>query len=410
MKMPNVRTRIAPSPTGFAHVGTAYIALFNLAMARKNKGKFILRIEDTDKKREVEGGIKVIEEGLKWLGFTWDEFYRQSDRLDVYKKYAQRLLDEDKAYEEDGGIILRVPREYVSWQDLIRGEITFPKEEMKDFAIIKKDGFPTYNFAVVVDDIEMKISHVIRAEDHISNTPRQITVYQALGAALPEFGHMPLLRNADRSKISKRKNPVALSWYQQEGYLPEALVNFLCLLGWSHPEEKEIFSFDDFVKNLDLARVRKTGPIFDRDKLDWINGEYIREMKNEDLKAKIYDFFEGKYDKDLVEKLVPLVKTRIKTLKEFDSLCSFFLATSEVEVDRKLLGRNYKKHLAAAIAALEKNESLDKVPQKNGFKVGDFFMDLRIALTGQKITPPINESIEILGREESIKRLQKVLG
>ena len=406
--MAEVRTRIAPSPTGFAHVGTAYIALFNLAFAKKNKGKFILRIEDTDKKREVKGGIKVIEEGLRWLGFDWDEFYRQSDRLDIYKKYAKGLLAKGKAYEEDGGIVLRVPKEDVSWKDLIRGEITFSKEEMKDFAIIKKDGFPTYNFAVVVDDMEMKISHVIRAEDHISNTPRQIAVYKALKAPLPEFAHMPLLRNADRSKISKRKNPVALSWYQEEGYLPEALVNFLCLLGWSHPEEKEIFSLADFIKNFDLKRVRKSGPVFDTQRLQWINGEYIRQTQDAKLKARIKNLFGEKYSDSLIDKALTLVKTRIKTLKEFDELCGFFVAAPDVS--KKLLGKNYKSHLTAAIVALEKGESLDKVPKKNNFKVGDFFMDLRLAVAGQKITPPINESIGILGSKETVGRLKAILG
>ena len=411
-----VRVRIAPSPTGMAHVGTAYVSLFNLAFARKNGGKFILRIEDTDKKREVEGGIDVIKEGLSWLGLTWDEFYRQSERLSIYKEYAEKLLKEGKAYEEDGGIILKVEKEDVSWKDLVRGEITFPADEVSDFAIIKKDGFPTYNFAVVVDDWQMKVTHVIRAEDHISNTPRQIAAYKALGANIPEFAHVPLLRNKDKSKISKRKNPVALSWYKEEGYLPEALVNFLCLLGWSHPEEKEVFDMDEFVKNFDLERVRKAGPVFDMDKLDWMNGEYIKSMDDKKLADTLAAFYKERYEKDLLTKTAPLVKERIRKLSEYESLASFYY--EQPKIDKELFGKDYKDHLESAVEVLESvgkweannlGEVLVGVADKKGFHRGDFFMNLRVAVTGKKVTPPFNESVEILGKEETIKRLKTVL-
>jgi glutamyl-tRNA synthetase len=406
-QMNKVRVRIAPSPTGYAHVGTAYVALFNLAFAKKNAGKFILRIEDTDQKREVEGGIEVIKQGLSWLGLDWDEFYRQSERLSIYQKYAKELLADGKAYEEDGGIILKVGKAAISWEDLIRGSITFPADEVKDFAILKKDGFPTYNFAVVVDDWQMGISHVIRAEEHISNTPRQISAYKALGAKVPEFAHLPLLRNPDKSKISKRKNPVALSWYKDEGFLPEALINFLCLLGWSHPEEKEIFDIKEFVEKFDLGRVRKSGPVFDTNKLLWMNQKYINNFQLSIFNSQINSFFNNKYPKDKIERVAPLVQSRIKTLKEFEDIAGFLF--EEPKVDKNLLGENYKVHLTTALEAIEGGKPLENISKGNNFKTGDFFMDLRISLSGKKVTPPINESIEILGKEEAIKRLKKAL-
>jgi glutamyl/glutaminyl-tRNA synthetase len=284
-----VRVRIAPSPTGFAHVGTAYTALFNFAFARNKNGKFIIRIEDTDVKRHLPRAEEAIYQALSWLGIDWNEGpdkggkygpYKQSERLDIYREKAKELIKKDLAYEEEGAIRYKNPKEDIAWRDLVRGEISFPGSEIGDFVIMKSDGYPTYNFAVVVDDSLMKISHIIRAEEHISNTPRQIALYKALGLKIPEFAHLPLLRNPDRSKISKRKNPVALSWYREQGYLPEALINFLCLLGWSHPEGKEIFSLEEFIKVFDIKRVRKAGPIFNLKKLDWINGEYILKTKN----------------------------------------------------------------------------------------------------------------------------------
>lgn len=414
--MADIRTRIAPSPTGFAHLGTAYTALFNLAFARKNKGAFIIRIEDTDRKRHVLEAEQAIFESLSWLGIDWDEStdkggkyapYRQSERLGLYEEKIKELLKKDLAYEDDGAIRFRNPGKDVSWDDLIHGKITFPGGEITDFVIKKSDGFPTYNFAVVVDDIEMKITHVIRGEEHISNTPRQLALYKAFGEKPPSFAHHPTLRNKDHKKLSKRRDPVDLRIFRVNGYLPEALVNFLCLLGWSHPDEKEIFGLAEFEKLFDLKRVRKSGPIFDTEKLDWINSQYIQNAKPQELQEILFDFYKGKYDKQLIVKLVPLVNTRMKTLKDFDQLCEFFV--TKPKVNQKMLGKNYEKHLKAAIEALEKNTPLDEVPKKNDFKVGDFFMDLRIAITGQKITPPINESIEILGKGKTLERIISIL-
>lgn len=419
----NVRVRIAPSPTGFAHVGTAYAALFNYAFAKNKGGKFIIRLEDTDAKRHVKGAEQAIYDSFTWLGFTWDEGpdkggeyapYRQSERLETYKEKAKKLLDEGKAYKDDGAIRFKNPGEDIGWKDIVRGNIKFPGGEITDFVIMKSDGFPTYNFAVVIDDLLMKITHVIRGEEHISNTPRQLALYKALNEKAPEFAHLPTLRNKERKKLSKRKDPVDLGIYQKEGYLPEAFINFLCLLGWSHPKEKEIFSLSEFVKNFSLERVRKAGPIFDKDKLDWINGEYLRKIDDSRFVDKTWEFHNGKYSKGEIAKIVPLVKERIKTFSEFETLAGFFF--KEPKVDPKLFGKGYKEHIGMATEILENisewskaniDEELLAGIERNKFKTGDFFMDLRIAITGKKFTPPINDSIVILGKEESLKRLKQ---
>ena len=423
-----VRVRIAPSPTGFAHVGTAYAALFNWAFAKKNNGKFVIRLEDTDVKRHVKGAEKAIYEGLSWLGFTWNEGpniggkygpYRQSERLDIYTKYSKKLLDRGLAYKDEGAIRFKNPQIDISWKDLIRGEITFPGDQITDFVIIKSDGYPTYNFAVAVDDSLMEISHVIRGEEHISNTPRQLAIYEAFDKKPPRFAHLPTLRNKDRKKLSKRRDPVDLNFFKDQGYLPEALVNFLCLLGWSHPKEKEIFDIDEFVKLLSLRRVRKAGPIFNIDKLDWINGEYIRQLKVDELSSKFKvqssKLLKGVNNGDL-KKITFLIKDRIKKLSEFESLAGFFF--SKPRVDKKLFGKDHKKHLESAMAVISTLEKweLDKINkallveiERKKYKTGKFFMDLRIALTGKKVTPPINESIVILGKKVTLSRLKAIV-
>ncbi|MBI3443420.1 glutamate--tRNA ligase [Candidatus Woesebacteria bacterium] len=414
--MPNIRTRIAPSPTGFAHVGTAYTALFNYAFARRNRGKFILRLEDTDIKRNVKGAEESIYDGLSWLGISWDEGpFRQSERLEIYKKKAKELLDKKIAYEDEGAIRFKNPGEDVSWGDLIHGKINFPGGQITDFVIMKSDGYPTYNFAAVVDDILMTITHVIRGEEHISNTPRQLAIYKAFEANPPFFAHHPTLRNENRKKLSKRRDPVDLRIYQKEGYLPQALVNFLCLLGWSHPDEKEIFNLDEFVSLFDLKRVRKAGPIFDTKKLDWINGEYIRQLPVDQLNSKFEirarsGLLNSKFkalDQNKKLAITGLVRERIKKLSDFDKLAGFFF--EKPQVDEKLFGKNYKVHLEKALYAISAGEDLLEVVKENKFKTGDFFMDLRIAITGSHFTPPVNESIEILGKEEVIERIKAVL-
>lgn len=413
-----ITTRIAPSPTGFAHVGTGYTALFNYAFAKHSGGKFILRIEDTDRKRHVEEAVDAIMDGLKWLGLSWDEGpIKQSDRLEIYQQKARELVEKGFAYEDEGAIRVKAPLDEVSWDDLVHGKITFQGSEITDFVILKSDGYPTYNFGVVVDDIAMNITHVIRGEEHISNTPRQLVLYKFLGAQTPQFAHHPTLRNAQRQKLSKRRDPVNLKLYEEQGYLPQALLNFLMLMGWSHPEGKEIIDLDEFVKHFDFGRVLKSGPVFDTSKLDWINGEYIRKLSPEELKkhlqnhnSKFADLLE---DKQLA--ITKLVQERIKKLGELDTLAGFFYESRKT--DKTHLGQNYKSHIKSAIEVLKNindwtieslNEGLMAKVNENGFKTGDFFMDLRIAITATRFTPPINESIIILGKEETLTRLKAV--
>lgn len=418
-----VRTRIAPSPTGFAHVGTAYTALFNFAFAKKNKGKFILRLEDTDVKRHVKGAEDAIYVGLSWLGLTWDEGpdksgphapYRQSERLETYQKIAKQLIEEGKAYEEEGAIRFKNLGEDIYWNDLIRGKITFPGGEVTDFVLLKSDGYPTYNFAVVVDDIEMEITHVIRGEEHISNTPRQIALYKALGKAAPHLAHLPTLRNASHQKLSKRRDPVDLRLYREQGYLPEALVNFLCLLGWSHPDGKEIFTLNEFIKAFDLRRVRKSGPTFDTTKLDWLNGVYLREKTDKELTHLVNEQIVADVPLETVAEIVPLIKERINKISEAASLISFFW--EEPGIGRETFSNpSAARHIASAIHALgdvkdwkleEINRALDLEIKEKRFKTGEFYMSLRLALTGKRITPPINESMVILGQDKVLHRLE----
>ena len=421
-----IRVRIAPSPTGFAHVGTAYMALFNFAYARKNKGTFIVRLEDTDIKRNVKGAEGAIYEGLAWLGLSWDEGpdkggkygpYRASERLELYQKKVQVLLDNGLAYKDKGAIRFKNPGKDVTWKDAVRGDISFPGGEVTDFVLIKSDGFPTYNFGVVIDDISMEISHVIRGEEHISNTPRQLALYQALGVEPPVFAHLPTLRNKDRKKLSKRRDPVDLRIFRNEGYLPEALINFLCLMGWSHPEGKEIFSLKEFVNQFDLGRVRKAGPIFDLTKLDWLNGEYIRQTSLPNLVDLAFNYYDGKSKKELLTKVVPLVKDRIKKLSDIEPLAGFLLKENPPKPLKikpfytiSILNATYLKLSKISKDSWnlsELNIAFEEIIKETGCKTGDFYMFLRGVIAGSKFTPPINESIVILGKDKTLKRLKK---
>lgn len=429
--MKKIRVRIAPSPTGLAHVGNIYIALFNFAFARQNKGRFILRIEDTDVKRHVPEAERVIYEAFQWLGLKYDEGpdiggdcgpYRQSERLNLYQQYSQQLVEKGLAYPKDGAIWFKVPEGKTSWEDLVRGKIEFENHQIKDFVILKSDRYPSYNFAVVIDDWLMKISHVIRAEEHISNTPRQIMIYEALKAPLPKFAHLPLLRNQDHSKISKRKNPIAISWYQQQGYLPEALINFLCLLGWSHPQGKDVFSISEFIKYFSFERISKSAPIFDFKKLDWLNGVYIRQKSDKELLKLIKPFADQKMSESLIAKTIPLVKERLVKFSDFSGMVDYFI--KEPKVDLKLLLEKGGKDPKVIKEELEKVlEEVGKLKwtrndlenffrnlaQKENYHLGKFFMAVRIALTGKTATPPLFETMEILGKEKTLSRLRKVI-
>lgn len=415
-----VRVRIAPSPTGFAHLGTAYVTLLNFAFAKKNRGSLILRLDDTDTKRHVEAAEELIYSTLAWLGFSWDEGpdeggdfgpYRQSEKLAVYKEKAQDLIRENKAFEDEGAIRFRNPGLDISWNDLIGGEITFPGSEVGDWVMVRSDGYPTYNFATVVDDYLMQITHVIRGEEHISNTPRQIALFNAFGYNLPFFAHFPTLRNIERKKLSKRRDPVNLALYREAGYLPEALVNYLALLGWSHPQGKEIFSLDEFVEVFDLSRVRRAGPVFDAQKLDWINGMYLRKM---DI-AKFSQLVNQHCSFGVTGEMAKLIKERITKLSEAEELLRFFF--EEPQVGKELFDKlESLEHISKALVVLNRvedwdlgniNSSLSALIGEESFKTGEFYMNLRLALTARRITPPINESMVILGKDRVSLRLEK---
>lgn len=457
-----IRTRIAPSPTGDdLHIGNAYTALINYVFAAKNNGKFVIRIEDTDRTRLVPGSEDRILKSLNWLGIDHNEGpdkggpynpYRQSERLPVYKKHAEHLIEKGHAFYcfctperlaemrtaqeanhqppmydglckkipageaksrvlkgEKYVVRLSVPEEGVTtFTDLIRGEISFENKLIDDQVLLKSDGFPTYHLGVVVDDHIMEISHIIRGEEWISSTPKHILLYTFFGWDLPVYAHMPLLRNPDKSKLSKRKNPVWVSWYKKEGYLPEAVRNYLATLAWAYPGGNDIFSTEEMIGKFELKDIQTTAPIFDIEKLRWMNGEYLRRSKISDVRDKINEFFEKKYPEDLVEKVLPLLIERMKTLREFESLGGFFFskpADTERIPDTKLT-----KLLSDALRTSEWNhEAMEKnirsVAESAGIKAKELFMELRIAVTGKSVGPPLLESLEILGKEETLARI-----
>lgn len=402
--MSKVRTRFAPSPTGSLHIGGLRTALYAYALAKHEKGDFILRIEDTDKKREVPKGKEMIQDTLKIFGITWDEYFVQSERLPLYKKAAEKLVKDGFAYEDDGAIRIKIPKdEKITYNDfVIDKDITWDTNTLKDLVLLKSDGFPTYHLAVVVDDNEMGISHVLRGHDWLPSTPLHLLIYKFLGYERPEIGHLTDILDPEGGKLSKRKGSTSCEGLLNEGYLPEAILNFVMLLGWAPKDNRELFTLDEFVEAFDPKGFQKANPVFNREKLDWFNGEYIRKMSVDDLVNKLRLEPSAK-----TKSIIALIQDRIKKLSDFEPLTSFFFKSPKV--DTKLLGKNFKEHLQKAIEAIDAGNALDQVPKDNNFKVGDFFMDLRIAITGSRFTPPINESIEILGKEESTKRIRKLI-
>jgi len=455
----DVRTRIAPSPTGEdLHIGNIYTGLLNWAFAKKNKGKFIIRIEDTDRARLIEGSEERILNSLRKFGLSYDEGpdkggpyapYRQSERKEIYQKYAQELVKQGLAYQcfcskekldklkgkgrhiqfcdtekkgETYVVRLKVPDNLdVSFEDLIRGKITINTTQIDDQILIKSDGFPTYHLAVVVDDYLMEVSHIIRAEEWISSTPKHVLLYEALKFKMPIFAHVPLLRNTDKSKLSKRQNPVWASWYLRMGFLPEAILNYLSLMGWSHPEGKEIFSMDEFIDKFDLKDINPVGPIFDITKLEWMNGEYIRAMSDQDLTKKLQNFLVDHPNKGKIAPLVPLVKERIKKLSDFIPLTDFLFEDAEydMEVFNKLKIENLKQALERVLEEAKKIEkpyeakvfesTFRNLAKELNISVTQIFQLIRVAVSGQLVTPPLFESIKILGEEETIKRIEAAI-
>ena len=482
--MAQVRTRFAPSPTGFLHVGSIRTALFDWLFTRHNGGVFILRIEDTDATRKVEGAVEAIMDDLRWLNLDWDEGpvvggkfgpYIQSERLPKYKAAAQKLLDKGAAYkcycsqerleklrefqsknkippgydrccrnlteaeraqkEKEG--IKPVVRLKTMLQgetvihDVIWGDIVFKNTTIEDLVLLKSDGYPTYHLANIVDDHEMQITHVIRAEEWMSSTPCHIMLYNAMGYEVPQFGHLPMLLGSDRSKLGKRHGSTSIRQFREQGYLPETLINFLALLGWSLDDKTEIISREDLIKYFSLERVSKTAAIFNHEKLQWMNGVYIRELSVDDLTDRVFPFMEKDLppeverplDINYVRQIVPLIRERISTLKEAATYANFYFL-DELEFDCAMLivkKMTAETALTALKAAEEKLSSLENFSQDLlednlrrladdlGIKTGQLFNPLRVATTARDAAPPLFETMAVLGKERCLKRIRAAM-
>ena len=452
-----VRTRIAPSPTGFAHLGTASTALYNILFTRQRGGTFVLRIDDTDMERNRPEYEALIYDTLHWLGLDWDEGpdkggpdapYRQSERLDVYKEEAARLIKERKAYRcyctpeeleaerrqaqaekraykysrrcldnpphdrEVFAVRFQVPGGDISFTDMVRGEMHFDGDLIGDFIIVKSDGYPTYQFASPVDDARMNVTHVIRGEEHLSNTPYQLMLVDALGYARPQaYAHMPLILAADGAKLSKRKHPESnLALFKDRGYLPEAVINYLALLGWNPGTEQEIFSIDELVRVFTFERVQHGGARFDWDKLNWINGEYIRALTDDELARRLKDYV-PLVDEDTLRRAAPALKSRLRTLGEAVDYLDYLWK----DVEPPALNPEAAERVRVALSALRPatwepeqiEAALEKAIQDNGVSKGKFYTPLRDALTGKKVALPIHYAFALLPKEKALERLER---
>ena len=477
----SVRVRFAPSPTGYPHVGNIRTALFNWLYARHSGGTFIVRIEDTDVARKVEGALEAILEGLRWLGLEWDEGpevggkygpYFQSQRLSLYREAANRLVEQGDAYfcycspqrlaelraeqqkskqsigydrhcrnlseaehrqKEKEGITpvvrFKMPLEgQTVFQDIIWGEVAVENSTLDDYVLLKSDGYPTYHLANVVDDHLMEISHVLRAEEWLSSVPRHKLLYQALGYEMPQLAHLPMILGPDRSKLSKRHGAVSITEYQERGYLPEAMVNFLALLGWSLDDKTDIIARDELVKHFSLERISRTAAIFNHEKLDWMNGVFLRELSYEELLRKIMPFLESGLPQEVkrpvseeyVSRIVPLIRERINTLAQAATYAKFFFLDELEYGTDELIGKKMTPEttLKALKAAREKISSLDNfdhdalegvlrpLAEGLGLKAGQLFGLLRVATTGRTAAPPLFETMVVLGKERCLKRIK----
>jgi len=467
-----VRVRFAPAPTGYLHVGGARTALYNWLYARHHSGVFILRIEDTDRERSTGESVQGIQDVLRWLGLEWDEGpgvggpydpYRQTERLDLYRQMTKQLAergsaypcyctpqeleerrkqamargeppgydgrcrnlsnDERAAFEAEGrpkAWRFATPGRPVTVQDLVHGEATFPASDLTDFVILRSDGTPTYLLAAAVDDWKMEVTHVLRGEDLHSSTPRQLLIMEALGIArVPQYAHLPLLLGPDRAPLSKRHGSVAVEWFREQGFFPEALVNYLALLGWSYDDHTELFTRDQLIEYFDLTRVARNPAVFDPEKLEWMNGHYIREAPDDLLAGRIQEVL-GRSgigsDLETVRRAVPTVKERMKTLTEAVGLLRFLF--EDVELDEKaraLVEKAGPKHFEVAVERLTSlsewtaeriHEALDALAEELGLSRTKAWQPVRAAVTGSTVSPPLPESIALLGRERTLARLQ----
>jgi glutamyl-tRNA synthetase len=433
-----VRTRFAPSPTGFLHLGSLRTALYAYALAKHSQGDFILRIEDTDQKREVTGAVDALKTTLKKFSIHWDEFYVQSERLDLYKSAAQKLVKNGHAFycgcigknaKEDGfstvlkdpcrdknltsgAIKLKVPPgEKLTYHDFVhRKDISWDSDTVYDAVLLKSDGFPTYHLAVAVDDLDMRVSHIIRGHDWLPSTPIHILVFKYLGGDIPQIGHVTdILSGATGKKLSKRRDSVFVEQYLEQGYLPDALLNFLMLLGWAPKDNREVFSLKEFVEHFDINGFQEANPVFNITKLNWFNGYYLRQKSDEELVNLVQPFFPTA-GSDLLKKIIPLAKERVSTLQDFSSLCEFFISppkSQSLNSDHLDLAKTVLTSVDWSKDAID-SEFMPKIKER-GWKVGDFFMTLRLAITGSKVTPPLTESMLILGRSETLSRINSSL-
>jgi glutamyl-tRNA synthetase len=412
-----VRVRIAPSPTGLLHIGTARTALFNWLYARHEGGEFRLRIENTDTSREVAEAVDQIQDSLRWLGLDWDGPHTfQLDRMDECRSVAEQLVADGTAYEDEGAIRFRMPDEgSTGWDDVVRGGVEIPNETIEDVVLVRSDGRPTYNFASPMEDVWDGITHVIRGEDHISNTPKQINIIRAIGAEPPVYAHVPNVAGADGKKLSKRHGAVTVAEFRRDGYLPEALLNFLALLGWAPDGETTIMDREELVRRFELTRVSPSPAQFDYAKLDWLNGMYMRALSPQELAHRLVLWLgENGYDWDaeLVARTAPLVQEKISRLAEFPAFAGFFFG--EVEPDAGNLDGGGPMLAAAeeALASLEPFEvatielALRGKAEELGLKPRQAFQPIRVAITGSKVSPGLFESIELLGRETTLSRLR----
>lgn len=467
----SIRVRMAPSPTGKLHLGTAYATLWPYLFARHNKGSFILRIEDTDTERSTKEFEENIIKGLQWLGFEWDEGpYHQMDRLEGYKKANQKLLDEGKAYycfctkeelEEEKrkqieekkpqiysgkcrsltkeeiekrlsenfsyAVRFKLPedRGIIEFEDIVHGKISVDSSLIGDIVIMRQNGIPLYNFAVVVDDIDMKITHIIRGDDHISNTPKQILFYEAFDQPLPIFAHYPVILNPGRiGKLSKRTGSTTVEEFQKDGYLPEALLNYLLLLGWSDELDRELFTKDEMIQNFAIEDLNKAPASWDQEKLDWLNGEYIRKMSHDDLVVRLEQYLVDHPSIKILDELVPLTKDRMKKLSDFIFLTDFIFEEPEYDLGEFKLAKlpesdeevkiilerigDILRDLKKPMDPVEFERAFRKFADDLELPAGDIFQLIRIAISGQKVTPPLFETIQIMGEDKAIKRVRDV--
>jgi glutamyl-tRNA synthetase len=442
-----VRVRFAPSPTGNLHIGGARTALFNWLYAKAKGGKFILRIEDTDKKRSKKKYLDEILNSLSWLGMVWDEIYYQSQRSKIYQGFAEKLLKEGRAYSENPksshqsgipqnagkiknpktkAIVFKVTPQKIKINDLIHGEIEFDATVIKDQVLIKSDGTPTYNFACVVDDAAMNITHVIRGDDHISNTPKQILLYWALGFSIPEFAHLPLILGKDGGRLSKRTGATAISDYRKGGYMPEAIINYLLLLGWSPGGNREVIDIEEAAGIFNIKNANKTAATFDIDKLKWLNNQYIRKQDPGKITELIVPLLikrrfipKENFDRNHILSLVKLFQARLSTLKDFVEWADFFFTKRlkfDKEARKKFLSQDLSKEFALLAERIEKLQPFDIPTIEASFRelVKELNLEakvlihpVRVALTGKTIGPGLFEVMYYLGKEKIKQRLSK---